>query len=91
MALEMPRDISDNRESSLCRQGLVMNRETKIIPASDITPFIHSIRNQRVILDSDLAKLYRVRTFRLNEAVKRNRERFRKTSCSSSLRRSAML
>ena len=37
---------------------------------------IRIIRNQRVILDSDLAKLYGVTTKRLNEAVKRNRGKF---------------
>jgi predicted deacylase len=34
------------------------------------------IRGQKVILDSDLAPLYGVTTKRLNEQVKRNRERF---------------
>ena len=34
------------------------------------------IRGQRVILDSDLAKLYGVTTKRLNEQIKRNRKRF---------------
>jgi hypothetical protein len=37
---------------------------------------IRIIRNQRVILDSDLAKLYGVTTKRLNEAVKRNKGKF---------------
>jgi phage regulator Rha-like protein len=37
---------------------------------------IHIIRGQRVILDSDLARVYGVPTKRLNEAVKRTRERF---------------
>ena len=37
---------------------------------------IRIIRNQRVILDSDLAKLYGVTTKRLNEATKRNRGKF---------------
>ena len=37
---------------------------------------IRVIRNQRVILDADLAKLYGVATKRLNEAVKRNSTRF---------------
>lgn len=37
---------------------------------------IYVIRGQKVMLDSDLAELYRVPTFRLNEAVKRNQERF---------------
>jgi hypothetical protein len=37
---------------------------------------IREIRGERVILDSDLALLYGVSTARLNEAVKRNRDRF---------------
>ena len=37
---------------------------------------IHEIRGHKVMLDSDLAGLYEVPTFRLNEAVKRNINRF---------------
>jgi hypothetical protein len=37
---------------------------------------IHVIRGQRVMLDSALAKLYGVPTYRLNEQVSRNKERF---------------
>ncbi len=37
---------------------------------------ILTVRGQRVMLDSDLAKLYGVPTHRFNEAVKRNRSRF---------------
>ncbi|HVZ48282.1 MAG TPA: ORF6N domain-containing protein [Gemmatimonadaceae bacterium] len=37
---------------------------------------IHVVRGQRVMLDADLAALFRVSTGRLNEQVKRNRERF---------------
>ena len=33
-------------------------------------------RGQRVVLAKDLAELYGVTTYRLNEQVKRNRERF---------------
>jgi hypothetical protein len=39
-------------------------------------PVIRMIRGQRVILDVDLAKIYGATTKRLNEQVKRNRERF---------------
>jgi len=39
---------------------------------------IHTIRGQRVILDSDLARLYGVPTFRFNEAVKRTVAKFPK-------------
>lgn len=42
----------------------------------NIKNLIHVIRNRQVILDSDLAMLYQVETKRLNEAVKRNIERF---------------
>ena len=37
---------------------------------------IHLVRGHKVMLDSALAALYQVQTFRLNEAVKRNRARF---------------
>lgn len=40
---------------------------------------IYVIRGQKVMLDADLAALYRVQTRRLNEAVKRNAERFPET------------
>ncbi|MCD6023541.1 MAG: uncharacterized protein K0Q91_457 [Fibrobacteria bacterium] len=39
-------------------------------------PKLYLIRGQRVILDSDLAKMYGVATKRFNEAFKRNLERF---------------
>lgn len=41
-----------------------------------IEAMIYTIRGQRVMLDSDLAKLYGVETKRLKEQVKRNLERF---------------
>jgi hypothetical protein len=41
-----------------------------------IAPLIHEVRGERVILDSDLARIYGVTTKRLNEQVKRNSERF---------------
>lgn len=47
-----------------------------IVPAEIIEQRIHIIRGQRVMLDSDLARLYGVATKTLNRAVKRNGERF---------------
>lgn len=41
-----------------------------------LEPLIFSVRNQRVILDADLARLYGVSTKRFNEAFKRSRRRF---------------
>src|ERR1035441_1964793 len=46
------------------------------VPVQFIERRIYLIRGQRVMLDSDLADLYQVPTFRLNEAVKRNGDRF---------------
>ena len=37
---------------------------------------IYEIRGQRVMLDSDLAKLYQITTSALNQAVRRNNDRF---------------
>ena len=45
-------------------------------PSKPIEALILTLRNQKVILDADLAELYGVPTKRLNEAVKRNAERF---------------
>ena len=42
----------------------------------EIQLHIHIIREQQVILDEDLADMYGIETKRLNEAVKRNIERF---------------
>jgi len=41
-----------------------------------LEPLIFEVRGQRVLLDADLARLYGVKTFRFNEAFKRNRHRF---------------
>jgi hypothetical protein len=46
------------------------------LSTDNILPLIHTIRGQRVILAADLAKLYGVRTLRLNEAVRRNKVKF---------------
>lgn len=46
------------------------------ISSDDITRIICCVRGHRVILDSDLAKVYGVTTKRLNEQLRRNRDRF---------------
>ncbi|MCA9077935.1 MAG: ORF6N domain-containing protein [Planctomycetaceae bacterium] len=46
------------------------------ITIHEIERAIHVIRGQRVMLDSDLAELYGVTTAALNQAVKRNADRF---------------
>jgi len=47
-----------------------------LIPKERITRSIFVIRGQRVLLDADLAELYGVSTKVLNQAVRRNIDRF---------------
>jgi hypothetical protein len=49
---------------------------TKFIPVETIASKILFMRNEKVLLDRDLAKLYGVSTKALNQAVKRNARRF---------------
>lgn len=51
------------------------SRKSDLAPDS-LEPLILVIRNQRAILDADLARLYGVPTKRFNEAFKRNQQRF---------------
>ena len=53
-----------------------MADERSPIPVEQIEHAILLIRGQKVMLDADLAGLYGVTVGRLNEAVKRNRDRF---------------
>ncbi len=47
-----------------------------LVPIERIESRIFLIRDKRVMVDTDLAKLYGVPTKRLNEQVKRNKKRF---------------
>ena len=47
-----------------------------IINETNIKDKIHTIRNQQVMLDRDLAELYGVETKRVNEAVRNNQDKF---------------
>ena len=58
---------------------LTMDKQTEtklIIPDEVVLSKIYYLRGQKVMLDVDLAELYQVETRRLNEQVKRNKERF---------------
>lgn len=50
--------------------------QTPMRPNETVLDKIYVIRNQKVLLDRDLAQLYGIETKRLNEAVKRNLSRF---------------
>jgi hypothetical protein len=53
-----------------------MARKRELMPIERVEDTILSIRGHKAILDADLARLYGVTTKRLNEQVKRNRDRF---------------
>jgi phage regulator Rha-like protein len=53
-----------------------MKRDMVDYNTVDITTLIIIVHGKRVILDTDLARIYRVPTKRLNEQVRRNIERF---------------
>ncbi len=53
-----------------------MATKKKVPLHGSLEPLILVVRNQRVILDADLARLYGVTTKAFNQAVKRNADRF---------------
>ena len=53
-----------------------MKKKTTYLPPEPVESLIVPVRRQRVILDTDLARIYGVPTKALNQAVKRNAGRF---------------
>ena len=53
-----------------------MSHKPAVTPVERVEERILQIRGQKVLLDSDLARLYEVPVKQLNQAVKRNRGRF---------------
>ena len=51
-------------------------KKDEIVPLVQIESRILEIRGQKVMIDADLADIYGVPTKALNQAVKRNLERF---------------
>jgi hypothetical protein len=58
------------------KAALAVRRRSTTVPIVMIERRIYFIRGQKVMLDTDLAELYGVPTYRLNEQVKRNLKRF---------------
>lgn len=51
-------------------------KATTLLPIEHITRSSLVLRGLRVLLDSELAALYEIRTKRLNEQIRRNLDRF---------------
>ena len=61
-----------------------MNEEIVILDINDenkIKELIHEFRGKQVMLDSDIAQCFNVPTSRLNEQMKRNKDRFPEDFC----------
>ena len=69
------------------KAAVIMTQENNVVPIDDklnitksetenIKDLIYTIRGKQVMLDSDVAMLYHYPTKRINEAVRRNIERF---------------
>ena len=67
---DQSKELVANHDQS---EGVVTNCDRKNI---NIESLIHTIRGQKMMVDFDLAMLYGVQTKALNQAVKRNIERF---------------
>jgi len=67
-------------EGELTIEGIakapMTDTRTSLVPIESIAAGIVLLRGRKVILDSDLARLYGVTTKRLNEQVRRNLDRF---------------
>ena len=59
-------------------EGLIVKDE---ISNEEIKNLIYTIRGKQVMLDSDVARLYHYETRRINETVKRNKQRFPENFC----------
>ena len=58
------------------KSEIAVKDKTEVVPFERVASLIHILRGQKVMLDRDLAALYGVETRVLNQAVKRNKDRF---------------
>jgi hypothetical protein len=74
------RDLKLQSVNALARGAFFVRRSAMSMTSArdpePLEPLIYTVRGHRVILDSDLARLYGVPTGRVNEAFKRSRSRF---------------
>ena len=75
--INMANNIDNNKPVAICDQSKMDVTKCDINKVvNNIEPLIKVIRGQQVMLDKDLAMLYGVEAKVLNQAVKRNVERF---------------
>jgi hypothetical protein len=64
-----------------------MKKKNKSSVPFPVESMLHTVRGHRVMLDTDLARIYGVESRRLNEQVKRNAGRFPDDLCFGLSRR----
>ena len=74
MILKMNINMTDITEKT--ENGELVTNHDQLVVLDNIESLIKVIREQQVMLDKDLATLYGVETRTLNQAVKRNIQRF---------------
>ena len=74
MILKMNINMTDITEKT--ENGELVTNRDQLVVVDNIESLIKEIRGQQVMLDKDLATLYGVETRTLNQAVKRNIQRF---------------
>ena len=74
MILKMNINMTDITEKT--ENGELVTNRDRLVVVDNIESLIKLIRGQQVMLDKDLATLYGVETRTLNQAVKRNIQRF---------------
>ena len=74
MILKMNINMTDITEKT--ENGELVTNRDQLVVVDNIESLIKVIRGQQVMLDKDLATLYGVETRTLNQAVKRNIQRF---------------
>ena len=68
-----PSRIASQKSTKLLSR-VAKRKQLANVPKLD--ELIREVRGQKVVLDTDLARIYGIPTFRFNEGIKRNRERF---------------
>ena len=70
------RNMADNIDKKELVTNCDQLQNDEVVVTTPVESRIMSIRGKQIMIDRDLAELYGVETKRLNEAVKRNIERF---------------
>ena len=70
------RENKNGNNELTVQESIVMEYKTE-----DIKNLIYTVRGKQVMLDSDVANLYHYETKRINETVRRNKERFPEKFC----------